>query len=453
MNDGFMENYQSKYLNNEVLVDINEKLSRSLDADVELIILFFENAKLTGGCDTIASRYDKITKKLFLNYKFYEIKKIILEKKYFYYKDYSFVVLNSTFSYLDIHKMCSNNVFMLYNINTSEDKAIIELYVEYLVDISTGNEVLEIKKSSLFDKTLLVYLKNEFNLNNLRKRYAKKPKFRENFIQFYEGYKTNVLFGKIISIKGNQVDNDLDELVFDYLDKAFNETTKSYWQLLFKAASKNKFIIIKFDCEDYLQACLTEKKHEISNDKMLIFEQCFNYKFFDAFVDENFRILNQNIDEDEDYDFDEKILNNFNQISITKNSYFNENNETLKLINDLLESKSTASAAIVPNPDEEEDEDEIKEEESYYYEFNEDNQLEDLLKSSPKVLQDLNMFLAKSNSVAVKEDDDSVYIHSIDCKLEYEQWLRDIDDKVNEFSSKNNFKIILFAGKSLFKIF
>ena len=432
-----IEIYQSKYLNNEVLIEINEKSNNNLDADIELIILYFENPKLTGGCDTIATRYDKITKKLVLNYKFYEIKKLILEKKYFNYQDYSFVSLNIDPSYMDIQKKSLNNVFILHNINTEEDATVVELYVEYLVDnSSTENEIIDIQKSSLFDKTLFIRLKNEFNLINLKKRLNKKPKLRENFIQLYAGYETNILFGRIV---GSEID---DEIVFDYLDEKFNETTKSFWQLLFKTKNKNKFIIVKFKNEDYLETCLEEKKHLISRDSFLTFEKCFNFQFFDSYIDENFHSLNQNIDLDEDQGlgFNPEILT---KLKLINTSYFSENNDTIKLIDDVLVESQSLSTLPLPTPpivllspaamsatsvDSEDDE------KPYYYELSEKHELHDILINSSKVLQDFSSYI-EPDTVIVKNG--FVHVTSNSFNIEYVDWAASIDEKIDEFWGEN----------------
>ncbi len=436
-----IEIYQSKYLNNEVLIDINEKLNKNLDADVELIVLFFENAKLTGGCDTLATRFDKTTKKLYLNYKFYEIKKLILDKKYFNYKEYSFVAWNSNASSIDAHKTSLNNVFILHNINTDEDKTVIELYVEYLLDSSTENEIIDIQKSSLFDKTLIIHLKNEFNLSSLRKRLNKKPKLRENFIQLYEGYKTNILFGVLV---GCEID---DEIVSDYLDDKFNQTTKSYWQLLFKTKKKNKFIIFKFDNENYLEYCLEVKKHLISRDKFLIFEKCLNLQFFDSYIDDNFRSLNQNIDVDEDktIGFDPEILKKLNITNMSKTSYSSENKP---IYNFLMETKSLSTLPLPTPPNivepvaaaaaatsvDPQDDDGDDDEKPYYYEFDKSDELHDILMNSSKVLQDFAKFIEPGNTVMI--EDGSVYINSTNFKIDYNEWVDIIDQKIAEFWGK-----------------
>jgi hypothetical protein len=274
----------------------------------------------------------------------------------------------------------------------------------------------------------------------LRKRLNKKPKLRENYIQLYEGYKTNILFGLLV---GCEID---DEIVSDYLDDKFNQTTKSYWQLLFKTKKKNKFIIFKFENENYLEYCLEVKKHLISRDKFLIFEKCFNLQFFDSYIDDNFRSLNQNIDIDEDktIGFDAEILKKLNITNMSKTSYSSENKpiydflmETKSLSTlplptppNIVEPPAAAAAATSVDPQDDDGDDE----KPYYYEFDKSNELHDILMNSSKVLQDFAKFIEPGNTVMI--EDGSVYINSTNFKFDYNEWVDIIDQKIAEFWGK-----------------
>ena len=332
--------------------------------------------------------------------------------------DYSFVVFNSV-SLIALMYPSLSNVFMLQNINFDKhDNTIVELYVDYLVDSSTENEIIAIEESQVFEKTLIVHLRNQTNINSLRKRLSKKPKLRDTVVNLYEAYQTNVLFGKIVA-EGCSKDDGLidDEDVLDYLDSKFNQEKHADWQLLFKNRRSNEFVIIKFYSDVYMKEFLDEKKHQISNNKFIVYERCFNFNCFDAYCDEKFRKLNAS----EDLDFDFEILN------INRKPCFVDNN-TINLIDTLLAPKLKAPTTKI-----------IFESrgEEYCFEIGENDELHNLVKRYPEVLKNLNIYLKKFKNFVV-DNEDSVYIRPLEVtRYSVDEWTKLVNEQLNEFWGKN----------------
>ncbi|CAF0723761.1 unnamed protein product [Brachionus calyciflorus] len=199
-----MENEDSNTLIIQSNSDINEN-------DLDLIVMFFESKKQSGGGDSIKN--ELIDKRLLkITYEDSQVKERILKKKYFSFKKYQFKSYDSNINgYLndtyDLNPYCLviKDIFTDTEFDPNNlDDSVIKMYAEHL---SPDNDVIRITKSHLFDDTFYVTYKSELNMKQIETRYNKKPKLRNQEITIYDYLKTKSIVIASFSSSNSQVNN------------------------------------------------------------------------------------------------------------------------------------------------------------------------------------------------------------------------------------------------------
>jgi hypothetical protein len=253
----------SKYLNNSVEIQSDKKID---EHDVELIQLYFESAKASGGSDTVSNLFDSTTQTFHIDYKFNETKLgLVGQKRRF--KDYTLAISDTVPMSIRTFK-ASHNRLIIKNIDHNEDLTVVELYADYLVN--GDNEIESIERSTIIQNVFVIKFKQDFDFKNALKRLAKRPRLREKPIEIYHAYETNVL---LVDLK--ECDGDYE----DQLDSLFNESSRSSWQLVFKS-TRNTFAFVKYE-----NPSLFERQLKFN------FEKCFNFALVDSFIQERIEVL------------------------------------------------------------------------------------------------------------------------------------------------------------------
>jgi hypothetical protein len=249
---------QAKYFNNAVIIKPDRPVDKN---DIELIQLYFENTKLSGGSDAISNRFESTTNCFHVDYKCNETKRdLVGQVKQF--RSYTFTITDDLVGSMATSAAKTIGKFLIIkNIDHNEDLTVIELYADYLVN--NDNQIESIAKSTIMDNVVFVRYKFDFDMKHVWKRLNKRPKLRETPIQLYCAYETNVLLINLVGLG-----NDYEDL----LDSIFNWTTQSCWQLVFKN-NQNKFAFVKFKDIALFDVNLPFN-----------FENCFNFDLIDAYI-------------------------------------------------------------------------------------------------------------------------------------------------------------------------
>ncbi|RNA30512.1 hypothetical protein BpHYR1_029212 [Brachionus plicatilis] len=246
--------------------------------DIDLVIMFFESKKQSGGGDTFSS--EKIGKRLIkLNFEDNEAQKRVLERKYFSFKKYQFKSFDSEImGYQNDSYPANKNQLIIKDIlmdsdfdSINYDDSVIKMYAEHL---SPNNEVTRIQKSNLFENTFFVNYKQDLDGNQVKNRYSKKPKLRNQVITLLDSFNTKSF---LITSKSLEVHK------FDKIRTKVNE------EMARRNGSKNFFMDITdsyvlVQCED--ENMLHELKDMMklslkSTNYNYVLEEIHNYKLLD----------------------------------------------------------------------------------------------------------------------------------------------------------------------------
>lgn len=263
--------FMSKFCNNTLYIESNRKIKKD---DLELIILYFESTKLSGGYDIL--KHELIEPNIIeINYKYNESKQEILRRNQFKYDKYELRVLDFTPKSFNEPKKI-NNLLIFSNIDVQSNE-MLELYIDFLIQgEETSNSIDKIVKSILFQQSYYVYFKNDVNYEFIGKRLQKKPKLRDKEVKIYEAFELNNLIFGLNSL----IESDLNKFEEKYDIWFSKKEDKIYWNLPFK--EKSPFISVFFKKYSQVKKLRT-KNFLVPNYGYLVCENCFNFEFFDNY--------------------------------------------------------------------------------------------------------------------------------------------------------------------------
>lgn len=265
--------------NNENTVIIQSNLDLAQN-EIDLVIMFFESKKQSGGGDTASS--DQIGKRLLkLNFEEFEAKKRILDKKYFSFKNYQFKSYDSQImGYQNDTYASVGNQLIIKDIlldsdfeSGNDDDTVIKMYAEHL---SPDNEVTRIQKSHLFENTFFIHYKDELDADQVKKRYAKKSKLRNQLIKIFSCFNTKSF---IITSKAQKIEciwkkiNEQME-IRNEIKNFFMDKTDSY--VLFQCEEDKTFHelkdLMKLSLKSIADNLIIEDIHNFELLKLIEFE-------------------------------------------------------------------------------------------------------------------------------------------------------------------------------------
>lgn len=283
----------TKYCNNTIYLESNKKIQKD---DLELIVLYFENSKLSGGYDVL--KYELLgtdQNLLSINYKYNESKQEIIRRNKFKYDKYEFNVKDARppMTSATVSPKKINNLLIFNNIDV-QSIDILELYIDYLIQgDEQSNSIEKVVKSILFQNTYYVYFKNDVNFDFISKRLLKKPKLRNKQVQIYEAYELNQLILSLNSLQGlnlNQFEDNFDE--------SFNKPSEGiYWELPFK--TKSPYLLVHLKNHKQVQE-MVKKGFSIDKAGKFDVEFCYNYEFMDKYIDDFLNRVKTTNENDED---------------------------------------------------------------------------------------------------------------------------------------------------------
>ena len=289
---------------NEIIVKSNCNLNED---DLELLTMFFENKKYSnGGTISNVTIIDSSTFKI--AYEDKNVRQRILEKFCFKFHKYDLKCSS--------HLRLSNQMFdaslrevMLKNIDV--ECSVIELYAEYL---SPENDIVEIKKSKLFEKTFIILYKQDLNISDVRTRFNKRSSLKSLKLELVECFKTNSFIIK------SDTRLNIDEI------RAHVEN----------AIKSKKYLLENYD--DTFLIIRPENEYDLTDQKLLenlciehklIIENCYNFDLVDSFRNfkEELVARHDKTTQTEEVDIEKVDGEIINLIELEGPEYFNLNKE------------------------------------------------------------------------------------------------------------------------------
>jgi hypothetical protein len=242
-----------------------------VDDDLDVIILFLESSKQSGGGDITEFELNSNKRILLINYQSSRAKKRVLEKKIHSFKDFK-LIANEPFD--ETKFKLNKKAIVLRKISTNMDKEFVSLYAENLVvNDNEENDVEFLAASNLFVDTYYLRFKLDFDedklLNRLKKRMLNKKE-----VSFMRSFMTCTIIVNQFDTKGKPVEPEMIEMYFLNKKRCGVENYISIRE-------RDSFMLITFKDQESVYKILSNK-HMIANQELVV-EELVN---FDLLSDE-----------------------------------------------------------------------------------------------------------------------------------------------------------------------
>jgi hypothetical protein len=295
--------------------DSNELIFKSTTAlnndDLELLTMYFESKKHSnGGTISDLDLIDTNTLKIVFDDK--SVTQRIMEKIFFKFHNYDLKCSSSLQYSTKTTSQLNEREIMLKNIDV--ERSVIELYAEHL---SPDNDIMEINKSKIFEKTWVISYKHVLNRDDVQARFNKRPTIKNVKLELIECFKTNAVIIKS--------DTKLDLVAFR---KQLENEIKSKYSL----EDNHTFMLVQFENE-YKDSSEQKSMENICSEQKLIIEYCYNFDLTNSLrkceqqLDGETLRLDQATQTEEKFDFDSEVF-----MSQSRSLDSNFNSEEINLI-------------------------------------------------------------------------------------------------------------------------
>jgi poly [ADP-ribose] polymerase 10/14/15 len=236
-----------------------------VDDDLDVIILFLESSKQSGGGDITEFELNSNKRILLVNYQSSRAKKRVLDKKTHTFKDFK-LIANEPFD--ETRFKLNKKAIILRNISTNMDIELVLLYAENLVvNDDEENDVEFLAASNLFVDTYYLRFKLDFDedklLNRLKKRMLNKKE-----VSFMKSFMTCTILVNQFDTKGVSVEPEMIEMYFLNKKRCGVENYISIRE-------RDSFMLITFKDQESVYKILSNK-HMIANQELVV-EELVNF--------------------------------------------------------------------------------------------------------------------------------------------------------------------------------
>lgn len=264
------KNNSTKVHPNQVIFDIRPKLIDPI-IDLELILLYVQNKKRSGGGDIKEYNLENNNSTLSVIFEDPNSKKLILQRntlvaplRYMLYPRDPLIQ--------DTSHLIEKHMLIFKNIKLPTDETVLQMYIENLVQ---DNDIISHVQSKIFKDTIYVKFLKEIDFKRVKERHERRPKLKDTFIEVFQAFKTNSIVS-ILSTFDKQSSHDL-------LDLHFTNPKRSASDSYISLEQKGPFIIVKFEDEEKRNKVLSKKDQKIGKAE-LILEQLYNEELLDSCI-------------------------------------------------------------------------------------------------------------------------------------------------------------------------
>jgi len=235
--------------------------------DLEIILLFLENSKQSGGGDSTEHQLDSSKHLLTIKYESSRAKERVIEKKIHTFQQYKLIAsepFNENTFRLD------EKTVILKNVSDKMNAEAVTLYAENLVvNDNEANDVDIVKASIFFKNVYFITFKMNYNFEKILKRLNRKTTLFNQRISILQAYATR-------SILVKKVDKSGQPLVEEYVELYFTNKKRCGVDTYMSMRERNPFWLITFENQQSVEKILTQK-HLISQQELLV-ERLVNFE-------------------------------------------------------------------------------------------------------------------------------------------------------------------------------
>ena len=250
-------------LNFSTMNCVEFKADKPIDKnDLDVVIMYLENPKLSGGGNIISYELDPNMRALIVNYEQKLFKHRVLAKKCLFFHGYSF--LTNDLEDDDFNYKLDDCGLILKNVTQIIELSVVKLFAESLVlTDNILNEVDSINHSNYFNDTYYVRFKSEIDFEQCKQRLMRRPTLHEKPVQIMQAYVTNSIF-----FSYNGTPNMINEIFMN--KKKYPENP------VLSIKEIEPFLILKFDSKINLEKFLVAAQKEKLT-KRIAFENVINF--------------------------------------------------------------------------------------------------------------------------------------------------------------------------------
>ena len=176
--------------NNEILLELDRTVN---ELDLDVLILFFENKKKSGGGDSVSAELMPNKRSIKIVYEESQAKKAVFDRKIFKFESY-LIRASVSCGYKNEEHELDEFKIIFKNIDKNENKEIVKMYAE---NLQPDNEVYEICQFETFEDVFQIAYKNKINKEQLDKRNTKRPTLRNKKVVIVNAYKLKSIIFKV----------------------------------------------------------------------------------------------------------------------------------------------------------------------------------------------------------------------------------------------------------------
>ncbi|RNA43786.1 hypothetical protein BpHYR1_014723 [Brachionus plicatilis] len=277
---------ESIYKNNTVEFYFDKEIQ---DKDLDIILLFLENLRKSGGGEYLNYELDPKKRLLNVEYKNGMNKSKTLDKKLLKIKINSIEYNITANEPLDTNSFELNKmVIILRNIQESWiNDEIVNLYAENLViNDDETNDIVGIVKSSIFPNTVYVKYKHNFDLDLIKKRYDNRNSITNVRIGYLAAYRSKIVLVRLYDKNMKAISKDLIEMYFMNRRRCGSEPYLSIHE-------REPFLLLSYDTQAICEA-ICSRTHRIGEYELLV-ECLYNYQLFDENLKELGDLIMKNL--------------------------------------------------------------------------------------------------------------------------------------------------------------
>ena len=228
--------------------------------DLEIILLFLENSKKSGGGDFSEYILDPSRHLLILKYENTRAKSRVLSKKTLTFQQFK-LIASEPFDEKSFK--IDDKTVILTNVSEKMNAEAVTLFAENLVvNDEEANDVESVSKSIFFSNVYFVTFKMSYNHEKIIKRLARKSTMFDQTINLLQGYSTR-------SILVKKVDRTGQPLVEEFVELYFSNKKRCGVDTYLSMRERHPFWLITFEDQASVEEIL-KKKHSISQQELLV---------------------------------------------------------------------------------------------------------------------------------------------------------------------------------------
>ena len=235
--------------------------------DLEIILLFLENSKQSGGGDSSEHKLDPSKHLLTIKYENSVAKQRLLKKKILTFQQYK-LIANEPFD--ETKFKLDERTIVLTNVSEKMSTDAVQLFAENLVvNDQEENDVDCLYASIFFRNVYFISFKMSYNKEKIMKRLQRKSTLFNQTINILDAFTTK-------SILVSKVDRAGQPLIEEYVELYFTNKKRCGVDTYLSMRERHPFWLITFEDQESVEK-IVSNKHLISKQELMV-ERLVNFE-------------------------------------------------------------------------------------------------------------------------------------------------------------------------------